>query len=77
MTAAYALFQRNPYPDVTVADIAAAAVVSRATFFRHFADMSDAIAGVERAFMNRSDFDPKTSRREFVVATNRYWTIAI
>ena len=35
--------------------------------------VSDAIAGVERAFMNRSEFDPKTSRREFVVATTDFW----
>jgi DNA-binding transcriptional LysR family regulator len=35
--------------------------------------VSDAVAGVERAFMNRSEFDPKTSRREFVVATTDFW----
>jgi DNA-binding transcriptional LysR family regulator len=35
--------------------------------------VADAIAGVERAFMNRSEFDPKTSRREFVVATADFW----
>jgi DNA-binding transcriptional LysR family regulator len=39
--------------------------------------VSDAIAGVERAFMNRSEFDPKTSRREFVVATTDFWLEAM
>jgi DNA-binding transcriptional LysR family regulator len=39
--------------------------------------VSDAIAGVERAFMNRSQFDPKTSRREFVVAATDFWLEAM
>jgi DNA-binding transcriptional LysR family regulator len=39
--------------------------------------VSDAIAGVERAFMNRSEFDPKTSRREFIVATTDFWLEAM
>jgi DNA-binding transcriptional LysR family regulator len=39
--------------------------------------VADAIAGVERAFMNRSEFDPKTSRREFVVATADFWLEAM
>jgi AcrR family transcriptional regulator len=43
VTAAYKLFERRPYPGVTVADIADAAVVSRATFFRHFADKQEVV----------------------------------
>jgi DNA-binding transcriptional LysR family regulator len=39
--------------------------------------VSDAIAGVERALMNRSDFDAATSRREFVVATSDFWLEAM
>lgn len=59
VTAAYGLFQRNPYPDVTVADIADAAVVSRATFFRHFADKQEVV------FARQPDIRDTVSTREF------------
>jgi len=58
VTAAYALFQRKPYPDVTVADIADAAVVSRATFFRHFADKQEVV------FARQPDIRDTVSSRE-------------
>jgi AcrR family transcriptional regulator len=41
--AAYQLFERRAYDDVTVADIADAAVVSRATFFRYFDDKQEVV----------------------------------
>jgi AcrR family transcriptional regulator len=41
--AAYQLFEHRAYDEVTVADIADAAVVSRATFFRHFDDKQEVV----------------------------------
>jgi AcrR family transcriptional regulator len=58
VTAAYELFERRPYPDVTVADIADAAVVSRATFFRHFADKQEVV------FARQPDIRDTVSTRE-------------
>jgi AcrR family transcriptional regulator len=58
VTAAYELFDRRPYPDVTVADIADAAVVSRATFFRHFADKQEVV------FARQPDIRDTVSARE-------------
>jgi AcrR family transcriptional regulator len=58
VTAAYELFERRPYPDVTVADIADAAVVSRATFFRHFADKQEVV------FARQPDIRDTVSARE-------------
>jgi AcrR family transcriptional regulator len=58
VTAAYELFEHRPYPDVTVADIADAAVVSRATFFRHFTDKQEVV------FARQPDITDSVSRRE-------------
>jgi AcrR family transcriptional regulator len=83
--AAYQLFERRAYDGVTVADIADAAVVSRATFFRHFDDkqevvfarqpeIQDVVAASEFA---RSAAVPKTLKpaleqlREIVVGVYR------
>ena len=41
--AAYELFSRQPYSEVTAADIAEAAATSRATFFRYFADKQEVV----------------------------------
>jgi DNA-binding transcriptional LysR family regulator len=35
--------------------------------------VADAVKSVHRAFMMRSEFDPGTSRREFVVAASDFW----
>jgi AcrR family transcriptional regulator len=58
VTAAYELFEHRPYADVTVADIADAAVVSRATFFRHFADKQEVV------FARQPDIRDTVSARE-------------
>jgi AcrR family transcriptional regulator len=58
VTAAYEQFERRPYPEVTVADIADAAVVSRATFFRYFADKREVV------FARQPDIRNTVSERE-------------
>jgi AcrR family transcriptional regulator len=58
VTAAYELFERRPYPGVTVADIADAAVVSRATFFRYFGDKQEVV------FARQPDIRDTVSTRE-------------
>jgi AcrR family transcriptional regulator len=59
VTAAYELFERRPYQDVTVVDIAEAAVVSRATFFRYFADKQEVV------FARQPDVRETNYDREF------------
>ncbi len=46
MSAAEGVFSRDGYSGATVGDIAAAANVSRATFYLHFTDKSDALMAV-------------------------------
>jgi AcrR family transcriptional regulator len=58
VTAAYELFEHRLYSDVTVADIADAAVVSRATFFRYFADKQEVV------FARQPDIRDTVSTRE-------------
>jgi AcrR family transcriptional regulator len=83
--AAYQIFERRAYDEVTVADIADAAVVSRATFFRHFADKQEVVFARQpdiRDVVAASEFArpaavPKTLRialeqlREIVVGVYR------
>ena len=58
VTAAYEILEHRPSPEVTVADIADAAVVSRATFFRYFADKQEVV------FARQPDIRDAVSTRE-------------
>lgn len=76
------LFDRNGYDETTVDDIAAAAGISRRTFFRYFATKDDVVLGkyddlAERfaeAFTARPPDEPawESLRRTFDVATDYF-----
>ena len=62
VAAAYALFEQRGYAGVTVDDIAEAAEIGRATFFRYFGDKQEVVFAAERAL--REDLASAMDSRE-------------
>ncbi|MFJ7215012.1 TetR/AcrR family transcriptional regulator [Amycolatopsis sp. NPDC098790] len=67
VAAAYRLFEQRGYTRVTVDDIADAAEIGRATFFRYFGDKQEVVFAAEPTI--RQDLSAEMSSREQVPAT--------